>query len=341
MKVDRTRRIPFAATKALQLLTLAGLLLPPVSAGVAVEGAVRLSSAVCQSGAAKERPEPREQQVRLMSRSRRDLTAANKGIVVPRCAEPPCEPVCGDGRCDAGEDCSCRFDCGPCPGCGDGLCSPPEDTESCAVDCWENQPTCTPSCTPGLCGTDGCGGYCRCPFGEICTDGVCATCVSECGAGVECGRDRCGNLCGTCPTGYSCSSGHCVYAAQCGDRTCSAGENCSSCPGDCGACCGNGRIDPIENEYCDGTQGCAWYETCVSCRECVEPVRCGDGRCSDPEKDPISPAYCPGDCGSGGGGGGGGTRPSGCDNDNDGWVTQSECTGSCGGTIVGSYCVID
>ena len=41
---------------------------------------------------------------------------------------------CGDGRCQAPEDCnSCSQDCGSC--CGDHRCQPPEDARSCPGDC--------------------------------------------------------------------------------------------------------------------------------------------------------------------------------------------------------------
>lgn len=60
-------------------------------------------------------------------------------------------PVCGDGVCGGGEDCSsCSIDCPQCdpgdgggggddggggPICGDGWCDPTEDCSSCAADC--------------------------------------------------------------------------------------------------------------------------------------------------------------------------------------------------------------
>jgi len=42
--------------------------------------------------------------------------------------------TCGDGSCDAPEDCnSCAQDCGSC--CGNNKCEPPEDCNSCSSDC--------------------------------------------------------------------------------------------------------------------------------------------------------------------------------------------------------------
>ncbi len=45
--------------------------------------------------------------------------------------------MCGDGTCDASEDCtSCAADCGACaPVCGDGSCEGSEDCTSCVSDC--------------------------------------------------------------------------------------------------------------------------------------------------------------------------------------------------------------
>lgn len=89
-----------------------------------------------------------------------------------------------------------------------------------------------------LCGslTD-CGGFCvdtyRDPShcGECfadcdgaCIDGFCeATCTPSCG-GRSCGDDGCGGTCGTCSTGYTCSSG----GACLPDAPPSGGDSCSS-----------------------------------------------------------------------------------------------------------------
>jgi hypothetical protein len=70
----------------------------------------------------------------------------------------------------------------------------------------------------------------------------------------------------------------------CGDQTCDGGETCSSCPGDCGSCCGNGS--------CQAGVG----ESCLSCQsDCgaCGPV-CGDGQCNGSD----NCSSCPGDCGA-------------------------------------------
>jgi len=68
---------------------------------------------------------------------------------------------------------------------------------------------------------------------QWCLEGVCMDCVPDC-AGKECGDDSCGGNCGTCGPGMDCQSGQCIL--PCGDGQCTTGENCSTCPGDCGPC---------------------------------------------------------------------------------------------------------
>jgi secreted trypsin-like serine protease len=65
---------------------------------------------------------------------------------------------------------------------------------------------------------------------------------------------------------------HGIFSAPppyCGDHSCNNGENCQSCPGDCGACpppvCGNG--------LCDGGETCS---TCPS--DCGSCPTCGPGQ---------------------------------------------------------------
>jgi hypothetical protein len=73
----------------------------------------------------------------------------------------PTEPHCGDGVCNADEDCAtCPDDCGPCPFCGDGTCDPDEDYLSCPIDC---EP-------PFFCGDGICSG-----------DEDCVSCSIDCG----------------------------------------------------------------------------------------------------------------------------------------------------------------
>jgi hypothetical protein len=80
----------------------------------------------------------------------------------------------------------------------------------------------------------------------------------------------------------ACYSGTCG-PTDCGDSSCQAEEDCTSCPEDCGACpdtCGDGE--------------CQLYEDCSTCElDCGPCFWCGDAYC-DPEEDCES---CPDDCG--------------------------------------------
>jgi len=114
--------------------------------------------------------------------------------------------------------------------CGDsrtvascGTCTLPE---TCSAS---NVCSCTPNCAGLECGDDGCGGSCG-PATATCTStfGICTvqgtkTCIggvyggcvatnpitTNC-AGLECGNDLCGGLCGTCTSLETCSSGQCI-----------------------------------------------------------------------------------------------------------------------------------
>jgi peptidoglycan/xylan/chitin deacetylase (PgdA/CDA1 family) len=73
-----------------------------------------------------------------------------------------------------------------------------------------NQTCCTPSCTPGKCGGDGCGGTCACASGDVCL--VNQTCCTPTCAPGTCGSDGCGGTC-ACPSGETCgSAGRCCVA---------------------------------------------------------------------------------------------------------------------------------
>jgi hypothetical protein len=43
--------------------------------------------------------------------------------------------------------------------------------------------SCTPVCTPGICGDDGCGGTCGCVDGTLCVSGTCEACDVACASG--------------------------------------------------------------------------------------------------------------------------------------------------------------
>ncbi|MBW2734171.1 MAG: hypothetical protein JRH20_17415 [Deltaproteobacteria bacterium] len=96
------------------------------------------------------------------------------------------------------------------------------------------------------------------------------------------------NVCvpeGTCPDGV-------VGCPTCGDGECAVGEDCKSCPGDCGLCtgaCGDGQ--------CDASAG----ESCGSCEADCGACNCGNGTCDSGEDKDSCPADCSGTvtCGDG------------------------------------------
>ncbi len=83
--------------------------------------------------------------------------------------------------------------------------------------------------------------------------------------------------------------------AVCGDKACNGGENCSTCPGDCGICCGNGVID--NGEVCDGSnfagatcasiKGAGWTGSLVCANNCktVDDITSCIPPCGDNHKD--------------------------------------------------------
>ena len=180
--------------------------------------------------------------------------------------------LCGVGEvCHGGACCpasaSCQGkDCGS-DGCGGecGVCVGALDL------CLEGGCICQPACNGNECGPDGCGGECgQCQGSQdVCVEGAC-TCEPNCKF-KSCGPNGCGGSCGTCGSSESCTgTGKCgTVTAFCGSGSCISwvGENCDTCPEDCGPCCGNGKCQ-------------AYYlETCESCPQdcgfCPQP--CYDG----------------------------------------------------------------
>jgi choice-of-anchor B domain-containing protein len=174
-------------------------------------------------------------------------------------ATPADVPVCGDGTCDAGEDCaSCAADCPSFPiggaSCGNGLCEAGdgEDCVSCPADCAGQQ------------GGKPSGRFC-CGFGGTnpvgCADAACTTGGFDCtetpvgGGGSTC----CGDLlCEDPEDGTSCEL-DCGPPAVCGDQTCDPGEDGCSCASDCGAPPSTEAglcTDGADND-CDGDTDCA------------------------------------------------------------------------------------
>ena len=102
--------------------------------------------------------------------------------------------------------------CGACtPSCAPGTCGNDGCGGTCACGsgsvCTPNHTCCTPSCAPGTCGSDGCGGTCGCASGSVCLSNQ-TCCTPSCAPGT-CGSNGCGGTCG-CSAGTVCESGQCV-----------------------------------------------------------------------------------------------------------------------------------
>ncbi len=115
----------------------------------------------------------------------------NSGYIVKKGGGPPPGPVCGNGKCEGGENCSnCGQDCGNC--CGNGSCDNGENCASCGKDC-------------GSCCGNG-----KCDNGENCS-----TCDKDCGS--CCGNGACdyGEKCETCNADCHCLPSGSLDAATC------------------------------------------------------------------------------------------------------------------------------
>ena len=210
----------------------------------------------------------------------------------------PCPAVCGDGLCseDKGETCTnCPQDCGLCPSkCGDGNCKASDDETcvTCAQDCgWCEGDCCQANGTPGC--EDPEIQACVCEMDDYCCnvqwDSICADAVE----GLDCGQ---------------------CQQPGCGDGWCAFNEDCQSCPGDCGKCCGNGQCEdqygescntcPTDCGACPGEDSCCLVHDSPGCadpdiEQCVcanNPICCfffWDESCTQMAQDCGS---CDGDC---------------------------------------------
>jgi hypothetical protein len=160
-----------------------------------------------------------------------------------------CYTPCSSGQLRVNCEC-CTPTCteGLCgsDGCG-GTCPCPSGNYSC-VDgvCQE----CTPTCTEGLCGSDGCGGTCPCPSGNYsCVDGVCQECTPTCTEDL-CGSDGCGGTC-PCPSGnYSCVDGVCQCNPSCTEGLCGSDGCGGTCP------CPSGNYSCVDGVCVPAKQDC-------------------------------------------------------------------------------------
>ncbi|GMV38815.1 MAG: hypothetical protein AMXMBFR64_05310 [Myxococcales bacterium] len=229
------------------------------------------------------------------------------------------QPACGDGACNQGETCaSCPADCPGC--CGNGVCEAGEDCIECQADCGPCAATngCTTSPSAGC---DGCGCQaCVQTYDPFCVltawDNDCVTlCKSKTKCGYNCDAESggtgcfpstkkgCGNCaCQTCVCYWDnfccdfawdascvarCQGSQCGYDCEgatptCGDGICSiGGETCTTCPADCGSCCGDGQCNKAAGESCVNCgQDCGPCQCTLGCDETTLPG-CGTAYCED------------------------------------------------------------
>lgn len=186
---------------------------------------------------------------------------------------------CGNGTCNMqkGETCGiCPADCGPCPDagvCGDGLCTAGESHSECPSDC--RRPA---ECGNAVCDYNEncatCSDDCACGAGEYCSPTLKSCQLRPCGDG-KCDSGF-GEDCISCPS----DCGECSRKIECGDGRCDPKETFLSCPSDCMDLCGNGVCGPAENCWdCPQDCKCGEGEYCsAEQKECVKPV-CGNQRC--------------------------------------------------------------
>jgi formylglycine-generating enzyme required for sulfatase activity len=208
---------------------------------------------------------------------------------------------CGNDVCDEDETCDlCPDDCGLC--CGNHVCDGGfgENCLTCPADCGE-------CCGDGVCDTgyaygencDTCPEDCPCTeCGHVCQSGVCTFTACD---GRKCGTDvaGCGADCGTCAVHHGCVDGVCVYVPWCGDAVCDPGEDCLSCPTDCGLCNGQTCAEATQchSGFCSDALCC--NEACDGpCESCTAPLFQGVctpyGEETDPEGDCGPCAWCSG-----------------------------------------------
>ena len=183
------------------------------------------------------------------------------------------------------------------PSCGDGKCDPAasEACGNCAKDCGACKAPCPTSKQAGCAGNP-CEA-CVCAQDSFCCktawDNACVTKCTACNAG------KCGD--GVCAAGETCSTcskdcGACEPAPPtCGDGKCEGAEHCGSCPGDCGKCGNFACVCASDSFCCTNSFDSTCQLACAKCAggPCPKPS-CGDGLCGGGE----TCTSCAKDCGA-------------------------------------------
>ena len=249
-------------------------------------------------------------------------------------------PDCGNGECEAGEDCeNCPDDCGPCG--GTGSCCEVQDTEGCD----------DPTIQACVCDQDSF--CCEIEWDEICVNEVTSLQCGQCDGGPACGDGECqgGENCEVCPAdcGECSGAGDCCEPLEtpgCGDAgvqacVCALDEYCCETKWD-DIC-----ADEVEGEGCGSCAPCA--ADCAgkacgddgcggTCGSCPQGESCQNGECVGGACQPD----CAGQqCGDDGCGGTCGSCPQGqnCQNGKCIGGCQPECAGmQCGDDGCGGSC---
>ncbi len=175
--------------------------------------------------------------------------------------------VCGDDACDIADCERCPEDCDP------SIC------EQCHDEC-EVGDAMTPACN--LCVREVCDqmpSCCEDQWHPECADLAGEVCGSSCNRQSDCGNDSCepDEDSESCPE--DCMEG-------CGDAACDdmRGEDCTTCPTDCGPCgetCGNAICDPDECQSCPQDcrdEGCPCHHD-VCTEDSALPYGCDESPC--------------------------------------------------------------
>lgn len=225
-------------------------------------------------------------------------------------AEKDCVSVCGNGKCQAGENQSnCADDCSPKgPTCGDGKCESGETNASCPADCKAagavcGNGTCEAGETNASCPQD-----CKSTSTAVCGNGTCdsgesaATCLFDCDAAtkaeIACAQQKCASQWSACSSDEKCFAAI-ICATGCGESD-SCLQGCLTAAGGvalskitslqscAGEACANVSGPVCGNESCEAGETNA---NCPSDCQAAGPV-CGNAKCEAGE----STSTCPADC---------------------------------------------